>query len=512
MCNKEASQNDHTSTRKHGRGQVGSELPSTNVDGGRDSQRNSSTRGGGGAVTAAVGSGRGSRDGSDGTRTRRSGLVDQGRTGTLGLGGILDMSGAVKVTSSGLLVLLLVILVHDEGQLLLGLAHTVRAVGTGCRVGSNSIAHALGAAHHAKQFAHFLVLDRVLGNARQRIFHTGAQFRVGGGRKLLAGLPVLVDRRAGTSRVGGFIVGAVGASGVHLGHLRGKVFEVVHLADLVAIDRHQTVVVDFLEVHVDDTTTPDIIHLGTEENGNIGELARTGVDTAIFREEGGNGVVLEFLGPFAVSGLLEGGVTAPLIDVVTIHVDRGLSVTAGQVVGQIGTDGSVVVGGVSDGQRLTVALFLDVRFHITNGGLDVGNRVGVVLVIGNFISGEETNDVGVFGKSVNDLGIASEQGGVPLGIVADDRFGWRGKIANQVDTGIIQGLHALVVVLGRVEGVGPDDIGAQLGQVGNITLAAVRIRERVDVVFLVGTGGAVGRVVLWKCVSTNWSGANGMGT
>ena len=498
MCKKQVLQHDHTSTRKHGRGQVGTELPSTNVHGGRSHQRSSSTLGGGGgAVAAAVGSGRGSRDGSDGTRTGRSSLLDQGRAGALGLGSILHMSGAVKVTSSGLLVLLLVVLVHDEGQLLLGLAHTVGAVGTGCRVGSNSIAHALGATRHAKQFTNFFVLDRVLGNAGQRLFHTGAEFRVGGWGKLLAGLPVLVDRRARASGVGGLIVGAVGASGVHLGHLRGEVFEVIHLADLVTIDRHQTVIVDFLEVHVDDTTTPDIIHLGTEKNGNIAELARTRVNTAIFREEGGDRVVLKFLGPFAVSGLLEGGVAAPLVDVVTKHVDRGVPVTAGQVVGQIGTDGSVVVSSVSDGQRLTVALFLDVRFHVTNGGLDIGNGVGVVLVIGDFISGEETNDVGVFGKGIDDLGIASEQVGVPLGRVADDGFGRRGKIGNQVDTGVIQSLHALIVVLGWVEGVGPDDIGAQLSQVRNVPLAAVRIRQRVDVVLLV-FGGAVGRVVLCR--------------
>ena len=65
MCKKQVLQHDHTSTRKHGRGQVGTELPSTNVHGGRSHQRSSSTLGGGGAVAAAVGSGRGSRDGSE---------------------------------------------------------------------------------------------------------------------------------------------------------------------------------------------------------------------------------------------------------------------------------------------------------------------------------------------------------------------------------------------------------------------------------------------------------------
>lgn len=52
------------------------------------------------------------------------------------------------------------------------------------------------------------------------------------------------------------------------------------------------------------------------------------------------------------------------------------------------------------------------------------------------------------------------------------------------------------MVLGGIDSVGPDDIGAELFQVRNVTLAASRIGKRVDI--LVVLASAVGGVILWR--------------
>lgn len=49
------------------------------------------------------------------------------------------------------------------------------------------------------------------------------------------------------------------------------------------------------------------------------------------------------------------------------------------------------------------------------------------------------------------------------------------------------------MVLGRIKGICSDDIGAQLGQVWDIPLAAITIRERVNV-FVVSARRVVARV------------------
>jgi hypothetical protein len=53
------------------------------------------------------------------------------------------------------------------------------------------------------------------------------------------------------------------------------------------------------------------------------------------------------------------------------------------------------------------------------------------------------------------------------------------------------------MVLGGVDSVGTDDVSAQLLQVGNITLAAVGVGQRVGVVGVLGSC-AVGLVLLYS--------------
>ena len=52
-------------------------------------------------------------------------------------------------------------------------------------------------------------------------------------------------------------------------------------------------------------------------------------------------------------------------------------------------------------------------------------------------------------------------------------------IKDEVDTGVLQLLHALVVVLGVVDGVDTDGVDAQLLEQRDVALAVVRVSDRV---------------------------------
>lgn len=251
-----------------------------------------------------------------------------------------------------------------------------------------------------------------------------------------------------------------------------------------------TVVVLFLEVHVDNTTRPDIVHLLAVERFDLREL--TGLDSvaAVLSKEDGDGVVLELLSTGLEARLLVVGVTAPRVDVVTPEVNAVIGVVAVEVVGHLLTDVSIVVGGVTNTHR-AVVLGLDVLLHVTDSGLDEGTGVGVVGLVGDFITSKETNDVGVLRHLVNNADVAAVEIGIPLGVVADDGLARRGQIRDNVDTGILEQLHTLAVVGLGVDGVGTDGVGTQLLKVGDITLASIGVGQGVLEVVSVGLGARI---------------------
>ena len=419
----------------------------------------------------------------DSTSTSRASSTHLSSTGAGGRGRLLGLSDTVEATSiaTSLGLVLLVVDVHSPGQTLLSRAHGVSTVDTGGSVGQDSVHDTSLAAEVAEGSSDLLVGDIGVGDTLEGVVHALAEVSVRRRGQLASGVPVRADGGTATADSGGDAVfGRLHAGRGDRGHLLGEVAEVGEGADAVAGGGDETVFVGFLVVHVDDTAGPDIGHLVTVQDGNIGELAGTDFVATVLGEEGGDRVVCEFLGALLVAGCLEGGVTAPLVDVVTEEVDGVGGFVADQVVGDGFADGGIVIGGVTDGEGATVILLLDVGLHVADGGLDVCHRVGVVDLVGDFVSGEEADDVGVLGEGIDDLGVASEEIRVPGRVVRYDGFAGRGQIGDEVDTGIGEGGHTLIVVLAGVDGVGTDNVGAQLGQVGNIALAAVD-GERVGV-------------------------------
>jgi len=473
-------------------------VPRANVHSlGTNESGGGSLRGGGSASASTRGSTiGGSKAASDGASASGTSLLHLGSAGTRGRGTGDLLGGAVEAAGLRRLAIHLVVAVHGECETLGLVAHGIGAVGTLGTVAGNTVEDSIRAAEVGEGLGVLLVGDIVDGDAVQGAEHALTQVGVGRGRELASGEPVGAD--GGASLADGGRDGVAGA--VHTArrgglHLLGQVAVVGQGGDGVAIGRDQTVVVAGVEVHVDDTTAPDVVHLGTEQDGHVGELTRARVVAAVLGEESGHGVVLELLSAGLVTGGLVARVTAPLVDVVTEHVNGVAGVIADQVLGNVVTDSGIIVSSVTNCEGRAVVLLLDVGLQVTNGGLDVGHGVGVFDRVSDLVTGKETDDVGVLGECINDLGVAGEEVGVPRRVLLDNGLVGRGQISDDIDTRIGQGAHALVVVLGWVDSVGADDIGSEADQIGDIALAALGIGQRVNVVIVTAGAAITGAVV-----------------
>jgi hypothetical protein len=234
-----------------------------------------------------------------------------------------------------------------------------------------------------------------------------------------------------------------------------------------------------LEVHVHNASRPDTRHLLAVQSTDLSEETRTGSVATIFGEKDGDVVLLELLGSDVKARLLERRVTAPRVDVVAPKVDGGLLVTTIKVRGQVGTDISVVVGGIAD-TNLTVVLALDVGLGVADSRLDKSASHGVVGLVGNLVASEETHGVVVLHQLINHARVALIGLGCPSWVVSDDRVSRLRQVCNDVDASISEGVHACLVVRGRVDGVDTDGVCLDLLEVLDITLARRRVGEGVD--------------------------------
>lgn len=151
-----------------------------------------------------------------------------------------------------------------------------------------------------------------------------------------------------------------------------------------------------MEIHVDDSTGPDISHLVAVDSSNLSEFTWLNSVATIFGEECRDRVIGEFECSLIVPGFREGRITAPRVDVVTPEVDSVISITAVEVMSQRNSDGGIIVGSITN-TNLAVVLGLDIGLGITDRSFDESTGVGVVDFVGYLVTGEETEDVGVVG-------------------------------------------------------------------------------------------------------------------
>lgn len=387
-------------------------------------------------------------------------------------------------------------MVDDEVELVFGGAHGVSTVVARGAVGGDPAAVGV-AADDAEEVRVVRGGDGILYDALGRFGHAAAEFGVGGWGQWGGGcFPGGVDGGARLQgavgrRVGGFICAGGGGASDVLG-VRGEVGE---LGDGGAVnDGDEAVVVGFLEVHVNDTAGPDVGHGGAVQGVNFGELAGLHGVAAVFGEEDRHRVVFEFLSARLVARGLVAGVTAPGVDVVAPEVDAFVAVLAVEVISHVDTDIRVIVGGIADTNG-TVALLLDVGLHVADGRLDESAGIGVVSGVGHLVTGEEAKGVVVLGHLVDNRDVPGVQLSVPLRVAAVNGFIGLRKIGHDVDACVGQCIHTLRVILGRVDGVHTDRVGAEFLHDRNVTLAGRRVGQGV----LVGGVSAViaGDVLCW---------------
>ena len=205
-----------------------------------------------------------------------------------------------------------------------------------------------------------------------------------------------------------------------------------------------TELVLLLEVHVDDTAGPDTCHLASVERANLCEFTGTGSVATVLSEEDRDVVLFEVLGLNIVTGLGEGRVTAPRVDVVAPEVNGAGGVAAVEVVGHVLADCSIVVGCVSN-TNLTVILALDVGLGVTDSRLDEGTGDSVVGLVADLVTGEEAERVVVLHHLVNNASVAVVELDGPARVVTVDGQSRFRQVGYDVDSGVCELRHAVPV-------------------------------------------------------------------
>ena len=237
--------------------------------------------------------------------------------------------------------------------------------------------------------------------------------------------------------------------------------------------------------HVDNTTGPDTSHLGAVKSTNFGEFAGAGSVAAVLGKEDRDVVLLELLGADVEAGLLERRITAPRVDVVAPEVNGVLALSAIEEAGEVLTDVSIIVGSISDTDG-AVVLGLDVGLSVTDCCLDESAGERVVGLVGHLVTGEETESVVVLHQLVDDAGVTGEERRGPLCLVTVDRVAGLGQVCHNVDAGIGEGVHAVLVVLLGVDGIDTDRVGLELLEVLDVALAGSAVGKGVGDVKTLG--------------------------
>jgi len=361
--------------------------------------------------------------------------------------------------------------------------------GTGARTGGSG-ARGLSAGVLATLAAEALALTSTAG----QVLHGGGG---NSGQGVTINVPVrgiLGGTAAGTTGAVVLTV-ASGVVGLLEGGLQGIVVGQVRHG--IAADLDQAIVAGLLGVLVDEATRVDTGHLGGVQSADLLKLTGVGVAAVLGKEERDTvaGEVLDLLIP---AGDLERGGVTPGVVVEGEEVTALVVATAVHVLGHLQTVGIDIGSGVTD-RDLAQLVAREERTDVTSDSLDVGSSLGGGAIVDHLVTGEEGQGVVVLGERldggedvlkvdvvVRRLGLGTVEG--VLGGV---------DIQDQVDTGLSQGVHALIMVLGVVDRVHTDGVETEVLELLDVALAAIGISDGIGEL-----GGATGLVVNTTDVET----------
>ena len=291
-----------------------------------------------------------------------------------------------------------------------------------------------------------------------------------------------VSRRLAGGGVGGGWVGLEG---------RLEVIVLIQRLDSVAFNLNDAVLVILIRVLVHETTGVDTSHFLVHQGLNLFKLARAVGDAAVLGQENGKTVVGEVLNLLVPARSLEVGV-APRVVVEGKEVGAHAVRATVHIHGRLHAVGGDIGSRIADG-HLAQTLAADVVLHVTRKGLDVGSRkIRARLVVDDLVAREESESVGVASEHVDRGEDALEEHGVVrrAGVGAVERELGVRHVKDQIDAGILESLHAVIVALGVVDSVDTDGVDAQVLEVLDVTLTDAGVGKRV----LVG-GRTTGLVV-----------------
>lgn len=182
------------------------------------------------------------------------------------------------------------------------------------------------------------------------------------------------------------------------------------------------------------------------------------------------GVLLHLLIPARCG---EGRWVTPRVVVESKEITALIIGTAVHVGGHLVAIGINISSRVTDRDR-SVALASNILLHVTSDSLDIRSSIGSVIRVDHFVTREEKQGVGVFGKSIN--------GGEDI-LKVDVVVGFSGlgavnsvlgcvDIQSKVNASFSKSIHASIVVSRIIDSVNANSVDSKLLKLRNITIAA----------------------------------------
>lgn len=123
-----------------------------------------------------------------------------------------------------------------------------------------------------------------------------------------------------------------------------------------------------------------------------------------------------------------------------------------------------------------VILVRNVGLCVADSSLDKCSSSSLVVGADVLVTSEEANDVLVLLQRIDDACVSLIQRDIPFWIIGFDRCAGLAQVGNHVDIRSRELGHAIIMVLGRVDGVHANDVCEYLLKVRNVALAGVTIR------------------------------------
>jgi hypothetical protein len=317
-----------------------------------------------------------------------------------------------------------------------------------------------------------------LGSALKRLENASTLGDVGSGREDGRKRPVVSHGRASLSYTVGDVIGHLDSDWVVAEVLWLESVEVGKDLNVVSVEFDETVLIVFLVVFVDETSREHVLHVGTEETVDVLKVSSLGNVAPEFGEHHGNVEGSKVLSECSVSALLKRRLSTPSVDVDSPKVHLFFLGSTIKVALHVYGQSFDVGGGVTDGSCESSSF--DVSLQVSNGCFDVSGGSDGVFGVGDFVSSDEGEKVGVRAETVDFASKSGEEWSVPLRIDSIDAGLIVSDVEHHVDTGVVQEGHSCIVIVVGVRLVHSNDVHSQFFEVWDVSIQSLDVCKRIS--------------------------------